>query len=59
MQVFIRTVRKITHDDVVSSGILVDESNNKLSREWTKQSFTTLEDATEAYMVELIAESHM
>ena len=28
-------------------------------REWTKQALTTLEDATEAYMVEVIAEPNM
>jgi len=55
---FVRTVRDIEHHDVVSSGILADEFPDKHPREWTKQALITLEEATEAYMVEVTAEFH-
>ena len=54
---FIRTVREIEHHDVVSSGIFADEFRDKGPREWTKQALKTLEEATESYMVEVIAEA--
>ena len=54
---FVRTVREIEHHDVVSSGIFADEFPEKHPREWTKQALFTLEEATEAYMVEVIAVS--
>jgi hypothetical protein len=54
----VSTVRKIEHHDVVSSEIFADEFGDKRLREWTKQALITLEEATEAYMVELIAKSH-
>ena len=43
---------------MVSSGIFADEFPDKNPREWTKQGLITLEEATEAYMVEVIAASH-
>jgi len=52
------TVGEIQHHDVVSSGIFADGSPDKRPREWTKQALITLEDATEAYMVEVRAEFH-
>jgi len=55
---FVRTVREIEHHDVVSSGIFPDELPDKRPREWTKQALITLEDATDAYMVEVTAEFH-
>ena len=55
---FVRTVRESEHHDVVSSGILADEFRDKRPREWTKQALITLEEATEAYMVEVTAEFH-
>jgi hypothetical protein len=55
---FFRTVRNIEHHDVVSSGILVDEFPDEHPGEWTKQALITLEEATEVYMVEVIAEFH-
>jgi len=55
---FVRTVLKIKHHDIVSSGIFADEYADKHPREWTKQALITLEEATEAYMVELTAEFH-
>jgi len=53
---FVRTVREIEHHDVVSSGIFADEFPDKHLREWTKQALITLEEAMEAYMVEVTAE---
>ena len=58
MKAFFRTVREIEHHDVVSSGIFADEFPDKRPREWTKQALITLEDATEAYMVEVTAQLH-
>jgi hypothetical protein len=55
---FGRTVRTIEHHDVVSSGIFPDEFPDKRPHEWTKQASITLEEATEAYMVEVTAEYH-
>jgi len=57
MKAFVRTVHKIEPCDVVSSGIFADKSSDKNPREWTKQPLTTSDDATEAYIVEVIAES--
>ena len=53
---FFRTVREMEHHDVISSGIFADEFPDKHSREWTKQALITLEEATEAYMVEVTPE---
>ena len=55
---FFRSFREIKHHDVVSSGIFSDEFADKHPREWTKQSSITVEEATEAYMVEVTAEFH-
>jgi len=55
---FIHTVREIKHHDVVNSGIFADEFPDEHPREWTKQALITLEEATEAYMVEVTAEFH-
>ena len=55
---FVRTVCEIEHHDVVSSGIFADEFPDKRTREWTKQASITLEEATEAYMVEVTGEFH-
>jgi hypothetical protein len=55
---FVRTVRKIEHHHIVSCGIFADEFPDKRPREWTKQALITLEEATEAYMVEVTAEYH-
>ena len=52
----VRTVCKIEHHDVVSSGIFTDEFPDEHPREWTKQAVITLEEATEAYMVDVTAE---
>jgi hypothetical protein len=55
---YVCTVREIEHHDVVSSGISADEFPDKRPCEWTKQAVITLEEATEAYMVEVTAEFH-
>jgi len=39
--------------------IFADKFSDKNPREWTKQAFTALEDATEPYMVEVMAKSNM
>ena len=57
-KVFVHTVREIEHHDVVSYGIFADEFPDEHHREWTKQAVVTLEEATEAYMVEVTAEFH-
>jgi len=59
MKAFIRTVCEIEHHDVISSGIFADEFGDKGPREWTKQALKTLEEATESYMVEVIAEASL
>jgi len=55
---FVRTVREIEHHYVVSFGSFEDELPDKHPREWTKQASITLEEAMEAYMVEVTAEIH-
>jgi len=54
----VRTFREIKHHDVVSTGISPDKFTDKHPREWTKQAFITLGEATEEYMVEVTAEFH-
>ena len=58
MNEFACTVRAIEHHDVVRSGIFVYEFCDKYPREWIKQALITLEEAPEAYTVEVLAESH-
>ena len=53
---FICTAREIEHHDVVNSGIIADEFPDKRPCEWTKQALITLEEAVEAYMVEVTAQ---
>jgi len=55
---FVCTVREIKHHDVVSSVIFADEFPYKRPCEWMKQALITLEEATEAYMVEVTAQFH-
>jgi len=52
---FVCKVREIEHHHAVSSGIYADELSDKNPGEWTIQASTTLEDAMEVYMVEVIA----
>jgi len=54
----VRTVHEIEHYNVVSSGIFAEEFPDKRPCEWTKQALITLEEATEAYMLEVTAEFH-
>jgi len=53
---FVRTVCKFKHHDVVSSLIFTDEFRDNHPQQWNKQALIRLEEATDAYMVELIAE---
>jgi hypothetical protein len=55
---FVRTVRDIEHHDVLSSRIFSDRFPDKYPGEWIKQALITLEEATEAYMVEVTAECY-
>ena len=55
---FVCTVGKIEHQDIHCSGIFVDEFRDKHPWQWTKQALVILEEAPEAYMVEVIANSH-
>jgi hypothetical protein len=54
---FIRTVCQFEQHDVITSGIPTDGFQDKGPREWTKQAVKTLAEATESYMVEVIAEA--
>jgi hypothetical protein len=56
MKSFIPTVREIEQHHVVSSWIFADKFCDNGPREWTKQALKTLEEATESYMDEVIAE---
>jgi hypothetical protein len=51
------TVCEIEHHDVVSSVIFADEFRYNGPQVWTKQGLKTVEEATESYMIELIAEA--
>ena len=55
---FVLTVCEIEHHNVLNSWIFADELQDKHPQQWTKQALITLEKATEAYMVEVIAASH-
>jgi len=55
---FVGTVREFKHLDIVSSGIFTVEFHDKHLRGWMKQALTTLKEATEVYIVEVIAKSH-
>ena len=55
----VRTVHEIEQHEVISSGIFTERFSDRNSWERTKRAITTLEDATEAYMVEVMAESNM
>jgi len=54
----VRTVCGIDHLDPVPFGIVGDKLCHDGSREWTNQALNSLEEASEAYMVEVIAKSH-
>jgi hypothetical protein len=54
---FVRPVREIELDEVIICGIFADEFRDNGPREWTKEALKTLEEATESYMAEVIAES--
>jgi len=54
---YVRRVREVKLHEVASSGIFADIFPGKHPREWPKQPVITLEEATEAYMVEVTTES--
>jgi hypothetical protein len=56
---FVCLVREIEHHDVVSSRIFADEFGDKGPREWMKLALKTIEEATESYMVAVIAEASL
>jgi hypothetical protein len=58
MKAFVRTVCKIEHHDVVCARIFKNDFRDQHPQEWTKQDLITLMEATEVYMVEVIAASH-
>jgi len=55
---FVHTFWAIEHHDVVSSGIFKYEFCDNRPQEWTKKAWNIIEEAAEAYMVEVIADSH-
>lgn len=59
MKAFVHTVRETKLHDDVSSGVFAHECSDKRPQEQAKQTLTIFKDATEAYMVQDIAESHM
>jgi len=52
------TVREIKYQDDLSPATFPDKFSERHPREWTKQAIFTLGEATEAYMVEVLAASH-
>jgi len=54
----VHTVREIEHHDVESPGIVPPKIHDKGPRKGTKNPLITLQEANEAYMVEVIAVSH-
>jgi len=55
---FVCTVCEMEHHYVATSGIFAEEFPDKYPHEWMKQALITLEEATEVYMVEVIATPH-
>jgi len=55
---FVCTACETEHHDDVSSGTFIDEFLEQQPQEWAKQAVITLEEAMEAYMVEVIAASY-
>ena len=58
MKAFVRIVREIEPHNYISSEIFADRFPHKHLHEWMKHALITSEEATEVYMVEVIAESH-
>jgi len=56
---FVCSARETKYRVIGSSGIFPNAFSDKHPWEWMKQLLTTLEDATERYMVEVIVESNM
>jgi len=58
MTAFGRKVRETDYHEYVSARIFIDEFQGKHLQARTKEDINTLEEATEVYVVEVIAESH-
>ena len=54
---FVRTVREIEQHDLISSGDFVGEFRDRGRQERTEHAVMSRAEATESYMVEVIAES--
>jgi len=54
----LHTLREIEHHDVVSPGMFTDEFPDKHPQEWMKHVLITLEEAMDAYIVEVTVEFH-
>jgi len=52
---FNQIVREMKHHDGVSSGILADEFDDKHPKEWMELALKALQNATDFYIVEVIA----
>jgi len=52
------TASEFKHQNWICSGNFADEFRAKRPREETKLALVTLEEATEAYIVKVIAQSH-
>lgn len=46
------------HNDIVSSQSFADTSHNSHPRQWMKQAFNTLDEATDTYMLAVITECY-
>jgi hypothetical protein len=55
---FVHKVRDIEQYCVDYSQIFADKYGDKHPQQWMKEALITLEEATEAYMVEVIGKSH-
>jgi len=59
MKGIFHTIQEIEHHNIVNAGTLTYESCDKFSYKWSKLDLNTLEEATEGYMVMVIAKSHV
>ena len=56
MAAFVCTVRELRYQKVVTSGIFVDNFQDKCPQEKTKMASMRLKEGSKSYMVEVIAE---
>lgn len=57
MKAFVYTVRQLEHHDVIHSGFLDNGFRYQHPQEWTRYTLITSEEATDAYMVEVVVDS--